>query len=364
MIRSPALAAVLSLGMTALAFSQGPPPSPTGAAASLDVKIDQIDISRFPLIRAILAVIDPEGRAVNAFERKSFQISEQGARCRLLNFKIDRAPLSVALLADTSGSMFPSILDLKRAMAHFIRVLEPYDQALLMTFSDIPRILVPFTYDQDRLVMALGPAEAYGPTALYDALHKAVLELSSVPGRRIVVLMTDGQDQNQAGTALQSRHTLDEALALARKSEVVVHVVGLGRWVNNAELTRISGETLGELYQTATSRELERIYMMISRNLKSRVELTYNSPEPRVEGSWRTFEVRVSALGMFGSDQAAYRAPGRYVFELPGQGFDRLRMTELVKEVPRVRLRDLNLKEILLGTKKEIGEWIDAYFKR
>ena len=355
------------LASTARAQFPAPAPLPGGAlppATALDVRIESIDISAFPLIRTLLTVIDPIGKAVNAFERRSFNLSEQGVHVKLEVFKIDRSPLSIALLVDASGSMIPAMLNLKRALAHFIRVLEPYDQALLMSFSDIPRVLVNWTLDQDRLVMALGPVDAYGPTALYDAVHKAAFELTTMPGRRVILMLTDGQDQNAPGTARQSRHTLKEALDLAVANQIVIHIIALGRFVNMPELEHIARETHGELYRTNRSQDLNDLYTLISRNLKSRVELSYHSPDPRVDGSWRAHEVKVAAGGVYGADQASYRAPGRYIMELPGQGFDRLRAPLLAKEIPPVRVRDLNLREIILGGKKEIADFIDSYFKR
>ncbi|MBI4861598.1 MAG: VWA domain-containing protein [Candidatus Riflebacteria bacterium] len=362
MNRCGTLAIILVAAALCPVAAQDPPATRT--ATALEVHIERIDIGRFPLLNTFLQVMDPDGRAVAMFERRSFQLSEQGQRCRMENFKIDLTPLSVALLIDSSGSMFPSMLDLKRACAHFIRVLEPYDQALLMSFSDMPRLLVPFTLDQERLVMALGPVEAFGPTALHDAIHKGVLELVPMPGRRIMVLLTDGQDQNAAGTARQSRHTLQEALDLAVKNQIIIYVVALGRWINKTEVQRIAEATRGEVYFTHSSQELERIYMLISRNLKSRIEVSYRTPNPRVDGSWRTFEVKVAAAGGYGADQATYRAPGRYVVELPGQEFDRLRLDQLKQEIPQLRLRDLNMKEVLLGGKKELSDWVESYFKR
>ena len=351
----------------AQAPSVAPAPIPNGAlapATGLDVRLEVIDIANFPLIRTFLTVIDPVGRAINAFERRSFQLSEQAVHVKLEVFKIDRSPLSVGILLDQSGSMMSALLDLKRAVAHFIRVLEPYDQAQLIAFADIPRVLVNWTLDQDKLVMALGPLDAYGPTALYDSIYKSALELSQMPGRRVMVLLTDGQDQNAAGTAYQSRHSIKEALDLAVANQVVIHVIALGRYVNLPELEHIARTTRGELYKTNRSQDLEELYMLISRNLKSRVELSYHSPDARVDGGWRVHEVKIAAGGLYGADQASYRAPGRYVMELPGQGFDRLRAPALAKEIPPVRLRDLNLKEIILGGKKEIGDFIDNYFKR
>lgn len=367
MCRAGLICTLALLSSLALAQSPAPPPIPGGplpSATALSVVIDRIDITNFPVIRTLLTVIDPVGRAVNAFERRSFNLAEQGVHVKLEVFKIDRSPLSCVIALDASGSMMPAMLDLKRAVAHFIRVLEPYDQYLLLSFSDIPRVLVNWGLDQDRGVMALGPIDAYGPTALYDAIHKAAFELQDMPGRRVVVLLTDGQDQNAAGTAVQSRHTLKEALELAVARQIVIHVIALGRFVNMPELEHIARETKGELYRAARYKDLEDLYMLISRNLKSRVELTYRSPDARVDGSWRVHEVKVAAGGLYGADQASYRAPGRYVMELPGQGFDRLRAPELAKEIPPVRVRDLNLKEIILGGKKEIGEFIDTYFKR
>src|SRR5271154_6891764 len=107
-----------------LAQPQKPRPA---VGSGLDVKIERIDITHFPLIYTFFSVIDPIGRAVNQFERRSFEISENAVRCTIDLFRLDRSPLSVALLMDASGSMQSAMLDLKRALAHFIRVLEPYD---------------------------------------------------------------------------------------------------------------------------------------------------------------------------------------------------------------------------------------------
>ena len=66
-----------------------------------------------------------------------------------------------------------------------------------------------------------------GGTALYDALAGA-RDAETVEGRRAVVVMTDGRDENNPGTAPGSRHTLLDVLELAREVEATVLPIGLG----------------------------------------------------------------------------------------------------------------------------------------
>ena len=52
--------------------------------------------------------------------------------------------------------------------------------------------------------------------------------LKAVEGRRAVVVMTDGRDENNPGTAPGSLHTLPQVLELAREVDATVLPIGLG----------------------------------------------------------------------------------------------------------------------------------------
>ena len=81
--------------------------------------------------------------------------------------------------------------------------------------------------------------EAYstaGGTALYDALADAVARLKTVQGRRVVVLVTDGRDENAASTGPGSWRSWDAALAELTDADATVYAIGLGARVDRERL--------------------------------------------------------------------------------------------------------------------------------
>ena len=71
-----------------------------------------------------------------------------------------------------------------------------------------------------------------------------------MPGRRVVVVMTDGRDENAASTGPGSTRTWDEVLATARATGATVYAIGFGTNVDTAELDELTRLTGGEAYFT------------------------------------------------------------------------------------------------------------------
>lgn len=354
-LRPPAL--LLLLLAAAPLTAQVEPPGP-----GLTVDLETIEIEAFPRIVLRSSILDPSGRAVRGLDRKCFTVVEDGKTVKIGHYELDSTPLAVVVSLDTSSSMIPVIPQVKRAAAKYFRVLEPYDHAALQTFSEKADILIPFTHEHDKLITALYPLKGEGPTALYDAIYYACMKLKQAEGRRALILLTDGQDQNMAGTARQSLKSAEDAMAALADAEVVPFIIGLGTQINRAELARLAGPK-GGLYLTTSARDLEEIYVQIARTLKHRVVIEYETPEPRVDGLMRQVEIKVEAKALFGSDTAAYRAPGRYVLELPGHGYDHFHPDEgKLKEV-RLLMRDVRLKAVITGGVDDLTAWLAKYYE-
>ena len=86
---------------------------------------------------------------------------------------------------------------------------------------------------------------ADGGTALYDALYDSLAQVGVVKGRRVVVVVTDGRDEDNPGTGPGSRHTWTEVLQKLQQSEAIVYAVGLGARVDRVRLETLADESGG-----------------------------------------------------------------------------------------------------------------------
>lgn len=332
--------------------------------ADLGVDIHKIEVGEFPQMRVSVSLVDRTGRTLKGLEARNFRVFEADKRVKIEDVAIDRTPIVAAVCVDASGSMTPAIESVKRAAGLFIRLLDDHDQAEIISFADDPRIVSPRTSDKAVLLGRLHTLAAYGATALYDALWRALQDLEGAPGRRVVLLLTDGQDQNRDGTAQISRHSLKGVLSKARAASIPIYTIGLGRKVLREELTKVASLTGARAYFAPKPTDLEDIYVQIAAQIKSQVRIEYRSPNDVRDGAWRSVEVRASADERQGSGRETFRAPGKYVLELDGQGFDRLRTAELASELPGVRLYDFAIRKLLEGKPSDLLGWLLKYYQR
>lgn len=330
----------------------------------LGVELHTIAVADFPKMRVTLSLIDRTGRALKGLEGRNFRVYEDGRRGEIDEVTVDRTPVIAALCVDSSGSMTTAIDSVKRAAGLFIRLLDEDDQAEIIGFADEPRIVSPRTGDKAVLLGRLQRLVPYGATAFHDALWRALLDLQGLTGRRVIVAMTDGQDQNRDGTALLSRRSLAQVLKRAKADGIPIYTIGLGRRILKEQLLDIAEKTGGKAYFAPKPSSLENIYLQIAANLKSQVVLNYRSPNTIRDGRWRPLEVRASADERQGSGRELFRAPGKYVLELSGQGYDRLKLSELAQELPAVRLYDSAVAQLLDGKPSDLLGWLLRYFQR
>ena len=185
----------------------------------------------------------------------------------------DHEPLSLAVVIDRSESMSgEKIGRLKESVLRFIALMEPGDRAALIAFSDTVALLEPLTGDRDRLTNAVKAIEPAGHTALYDAVAQGARALQDVPGRKAVIVLTDG-------IANRGSIDIDQAIAEAAKGYVSVTVIGLGTDVRTSRLERIAHETGGAYLFTPSASGLAEIYEAISRRIRNEYLVTYRTQD-------------------------------------------------------------------------------------
>lgn len=173
-------------------------------------------------VRVPVSVLDQRGEPVLGLSGEDFKLSEDGRRQPVTFFSGERHPLRIALALDISASMRDKIDEVSDALRHFINLLEPADEIMVLTFSGVSHVDQDFTSDRERLERVFSRLQPDQGTALYDAAAEAIRRVA--PGAaesKAVVLVSDGVD-----TA--SMATFEELRELARRSEVPVFSIAIG----------------------------------------------------------------------------------------------------------------------------------------
>jgi VWFA-related protein len=247
---------------------------------------------------SVTAVVeDKRGRFVPGLGPKDVEVYEDGVRQEVSYFREargageERIPLSVVLVLDSSGSMRNSMRFLRQAANAFVGKLEEIDTGLVVQFNDTVKGSAEFTRDPERLERFIAALEAWGGTALYDATHYGLMRVKDQPGRKAVVVFSDGADHN-------STMTEQEVIDYARSIEATVYSIlirgeqGLFGRSPRGFLRKIAQETGGSFFYPDKVGELISIFSGISDELHNHYALAY-TPRRAPDGTWREIEVRL-----------------------------------------------------------------------
>ncbi len=249
-----------------------------------------------------VTVVDKKGRLVTDLTMENFAVYENDELQKLLSLsKENELPLNVSVLMDASNSVRPKLKFEKEAAISFLHtvVRRGQDEALFVIFNSRVELLQDFTDNIEDLRDAIMMVKAGGPTALYDAIYRVCEEkMPTAPGRRAIIAISDGED-----TA--SRHTLEEAIEMAQKTEVGVYCIGttnagpfgVGRGVidapGNKELRRLAEETGAKAFFPSDLLELDKIFSEIGAELRGQYILFYVSSDQTRNGKFREIKVKV-----------------------------------------------------------------------
>jgi VWFA-related protein len=130
-------------------------------------------------------------------------------------------------------------------------------------------------------------------------------------GRRAVVVMTDGRDENNAGNAPGSRQPLGDVLNLARTVDAAILPIGLGSNVDRSGLEQFAGISGGRAYFPSDAALLQEEFHQTIENLRRRYVIAYTSTHPARDGSWRDVVIRLRSDNLTVHSRSGYFAPDR-----------------------------------------------------
>jgi Ca-activated chloride channel family protein len=255
-------------------------------------------------------ITDAEQRYVD-LSADDLVVVEDGVEQAIDAFHEAVAPVSIVLALDASGSMRKSAAAVVEAAHEFVNALRPEDSLAPMLFADQVVFAHDLTKDRDAAFKAIDGYQATGGTALYDALADALTRLKRVEGRRAIVVLTDGRDENNPGTAPGSVRTLDDVLRLVKETDATIFTIGLGVKVDPLPLERLARLSGGQAYFPADVAGLRDEYRRIVENLRRRYVVSYSSTNTARDGAWRDVLIRSRSSDIVVTSRGGYVAPER-----------------------------------------------------
>jgi Ca-activated chloride channel homolog len=303
----------LALGASPVAAQQ-PPDS--------NLRITQVDTSAFPVVKVYVSSIDAAGSPVAIFPDR-IQLTEDGRAIKLQDAHGvgDSEPLTALLVVDVSGSMLAAgKLDAARNAARaFIQQMTAGEEAGLLAFHTQINYLQPITADRGALLQALDrlKAERYN-TSMYDALTRAEEILQGASGRKAIIVLTDGVDN-------QSSHTEKNVLEGLGASGLSISTIGLGEpsqgrateaGLDEPTLQSLASQSGGSYSYVNDADTLRAMFETLGKALQSEYVLTYTSPAKYRDGVSRSLTVSLGSAAAGGAAHSAYN-PGGLIPEVP-----------------------------------------------
>jgi Ca-activated chloride channel family protein len=283
-------------------FAQSAPrPTPTPTPGADDPGATKVFEVRLPV------TVMQKKELISGLRKEDFQVLEDGVPQEITFFSDEKAnpPVFVGVLMDTSPSAAGKINFSKEAAKNFIFTVTRLrkDKAAFMTFDHEVTLHQDFTDKLDLLDRAVDRVKKPGSqTAMYDAVWQFADEkLRNVPGRRVIVIITDGDDTF-------SRAELKDAIDIAQRTETTIFGIstkggflgtvpgveaGTVKDKGDKLLTQLCEETGGEAFFTGDMIELERAFTRISKEIQSQYLITYRPANQNYDGRERKVEVKL-----------------------------------------------------------------------
>lgn len=219
------------------------------------------------------------------------------------------APVAIVLALDASGSMTRASAIARQAAADFVDAVRPVDPLAVVQFSDKAELVADLKVARTDAHAAISSYLPKGGTALYDGLLMSMQRLKTTDGRRVVVVVTDGLDENAASNGPGSVATWEMVISAAQALETTVYAIGLGSRVEQARLEKLAELTGGEAYFTTDLATLNAEYRRVVEDLHRRYMLGYTSTNGKRDGKWRTVELRTKGRPVRLRSRGGYYAP-------------------------------------------------------
>ena len=252
---------------------------------------------------ALFFSVSSHGHMVSDLDLSNIQLRDNGkAPERVVQFlPQSKLPLRLALLIDTSGSVQQRFGFEKHAAEKFLeRVLNgTTDLGFVAGFSTDTVVTPDFSSDPQKLGSGVEQLQNAGGTALFDAISLATWKLAAYPEQqrvaRVVVVLTDGEDNSSHRSLKQVLHDAEEAgvtIYSVSTKETSGPKTDADR-ILDALAERTGGESMFPGDVLALNRTLEKLRELI----RSRYLLAYKPADFEPNGHYHLLSINAEKDG-------------------------------------------------------------------
>src|ERR1700681_2472934 len=258
------------------------------------VKVDLVVLS--------FTITDNKGHYINGLQPKDFRILEDGIPQKLSSFaegnkpplevqpdgsmrpmqiteqvKVEGRPdtvvgTNVFVLFDTSNYMYRGFVYASDAIADFVRGLDRADSVAVYTFSRNLSRVAPLNHDRGQAIFGLRKAVAGDDAALYNGLLLALRDAAKVPGRKVIIVFSNGPDN-------ASMVAPDDVRAVAEDEGIPIYVISTSEVnkdpISSGVFKRIAQRTGGKAYWAKTWQKQVEAFEDIREDLGNSYTVTY-----------------------------------------------------------------------------------------
>ncbi len=231
------------------------------------------------LVNVFVGVTDRNGAIVGGLTRDDFSLNEDGRAQRIAIFeRQSNIPLNLTLAIDTSDSVAKDLAVEQHAARRFVHtILRPQDQISLLEFSSAVWELTPLTNNVNKIERGIAHLRGGGGTAFYDAIVLGSKRLGRQHGRKVLIVVSDGDDTVKGAT-------YDQALEQALRDEVMIYSLidvpieaSAGRDLRGEHaLITLAEETGGKSFYVSAD-GLDKTFAQVSEDLRTQYFLAYYS---------------------------------------------------------------------------------------
>jgi Ca-activated chloride channel homolog len=295
-----------------------------GFAAALLLYAQERPVFRVKVDMVVLGftVTDSKGRYVTGLKHKDFRILEDGIVQKLSTFaEGNRPPMQVLedgstqplvtaakgseqptadrsdafvgtnvfVLFDTSNYMYRGFVYASDAIADFLRGLDRADSVAVYTYSrNLSRAAI-LSRDRNDAITGLRKAVAGDDSALYNSLLLTLRDAAKVPGRKVVIVFSNGPDN-------ASMVAPDDVRAVAEDEGIPIYVISTNEVnkdpISSGVFRRISTRTGGKAYFAKTWQKQVEAFEDIREDLVNSYTITYY-PQPNPNEGFRKIAVEI-----------------------------------------------------------------------
>ena len=237
--------------------------------------------------RVTVAVVvrDRNGRPMRGLSEADFEVTDDGKLRPILDFRNEVSPISVGLLLDTSGSMqIGGKRERAAQVGHFLlsAMNAGTDEAALFVFDKVVRTAQPFTSEFDKILSSFDSVNPWGSTSLFDAIAETAQQVLKRPGRRALIVLTDGVDTS-------SQLTPQAVSGMASAIDMPVYVIAVDTTATEGELTNLARWSGGMLYGVSNTADGSIMARQIVSELRHQYLIAF---EPSPSLGWHRIDVR------------------------------------------------------------------------